>query len=59
MLTRPQIDFAEQHDWFLEEAWDKEGTVYVRELTRLPDGTVDFKILWFDDFDKLKKWAGY
>lgn len=57
-MTSKQITWAAQHDWFCG-ANDDTGTVWVREITRQPDGTITESIVRFDDFQALREWAGY
>lgn len=51
-MTRRQIEWAKQHDWFIRAGIEY---VIVRDFT--PSGAeVD---AYFDNFAKLRAWAGY
>lgn len=52
MMTKTQIDWAAQHDWF-EAADDTTGTVWVRGDVGEP------RMIQFTDYRALKAWAGY
>ena len=49
-MTKQEINFASQHDWFLNT---HENGVIVRD-----DMNKD-NVLYFENFKKLKAWAGY
>lgn len=52
MLTIEQIEWAKQHDWFIKSL--APGVVRVHDVddTHKP-------VKHFDNFNKLKTWAGY
>jgi hypothetical protein len=52
-MTKEQIQWAAQHDWFITEHYINAGVIVVRDES--------VKDTWrkFDDFNKLKTWAGY
>lgn len=54
MLTREQIAWAKQHDWFVADNGD--GTITVAD--RYSDG---FEVImpWLLGFRALRDWAGY
>lgn len=49
-MTKQQIRWAEQHNWFLES---NNGEVIVRDEAEV------FGVTSFTNFNKLKQWAGY
>ena len=52
-MTKRQIEWARQHDWF---TWVREdGAVLVRDYTE--DGAQTFRA--FTDYRELRAWAGY
>jgi len=56
MMTKQQIKWASQHDWFIGEIEHGEyKAVIVRDYH--PSGKEFFPT--YSDFDKLQKWAGY
>lgn len=54
MLTKQQIRWASQHDWFISEA-EQGQSVIVRDYH--PSGEEFFPT--YSNFEKLKQWAGY
>lgn len=52
-MTRRQIAWAREHDWFLTLRED--GAVLVRDYT--PEGAQTF--VAFTDYRELRVWAGY
>ena len=56
-MTRRQIEWASQHDWFINSN-ATEGSVQVKQ-DYYKDGALVRELIWFDDVNKLKVWAGY
>lgn len=52
-LSKAEIEWASQHDWFIRSS--DQGYVIVRDWTK--DGKEVPAM--FQDFNKLKAWAGY
>lgn len=63
-MTRNQIRWASQHDWFIRAnepavgQYDG-GTVYVLEQECGPDNVWTERTLAFTDYRALRAWAGY
>lgn len=56
-MTPKQINFAAQHDWFLED--NGNGSITVTDYTTNEDGLFVMQPRTFDNFDLLLQWAGY
>lgn len=55
-MTRQQIAWASQHDWFIADNTD--GTIDVADICT-HNGKVIKAIACFSNFSELKAWAGY
>jgi hypothetical protein len=56
-MTQDQINWAAQHDWYVEPIADG---VRVRDIAYAPDAKDDVMIeRIFRDFRALRNWAGY
>jgi len=51
-MTKRQIAWASQHDWF---RFDRDGSVFVRDY----DENDQLIIVEFTDYQALRAWAGY
>lgn len=56
-MTRLQIAWAEQHDWFVRDNGD--GSITVLERALMPGGGVVESQKVFSDIKLLRIWAGY
>lgn len=52
-MTNEQIAWAAQHDWFITRHYIKTDTVVVK------DKSVKEGYRKFNDYQELRKWAGY
>lgn len=61
-LSKAQIEWARQHDWYRARFVSMQGQVHgvvAVERVRAEDGNVTEEEIAFDDFRELRKWAGY
>ena len=56
-MTKQQINFAAQHDWFLSD--NGGGSILVMDYAHNEDGLIVMQPKTFTDFDLLLQWAGY
>lgn len=56
IMTRQQIEWAGQHDWFLKESFTG---ILVKSTDITSNGEYETTIREFKDFNRLKDWAGY
>ena len=56
MMTKEQINWAKQHDWFINSI---DGKVMVEGILTDREGNVEHLVEEFDNFLDLKEWAGY
>lgn len=57
MLTRQQVIWAAQHDWFVAD--NRDGSVDVIERATLDGEPPPAKVETFRDIRELRAWAGY
>lgn len=57
-MTRQEVKWAEQHDWFLSAGGTKIHGV-VNMYVQVRDDTQHNAVLIFDSYKKLRAWAGY